>query len=232
MNGNGPFTKKITKELLDDMYLIKKMKMQDIADFFGCSLTVISHRIKYFGIKPTTQSKYLNKLFGKLTPKEVAGKNKYRTQYNCECECGRFIVVDSCSLITSNTTSCGCDSRKRGKEHPLWSGHEDISSSYWSSIEKGAKDRNLEFSITIEDAWNQFVGQNKQCALTKLPLLLAPVRRLSKMGFQTASLDRINSQKGYIIDNIQWVHKDVNVMKWNFTENRYIEICKLVAQNN
>ena len=47
----------------------------------------------------------------------------------------------------------------------------------------------------------------------------------------TASLDRIDSSKGYIQGNIQWVHKRINQMKWDSEENDFINWCKLVANH-
>lgn len=44
-----------------------------------------------------------------------------------------------------------------------------------------------------------------------------------------ASLDRIDSKKDYTIDNVQWVHKDLNYMKQDFTEEEFINYCKLVV---
>jgi hypothetical protein len=41
----------------------------------------------------------------------------------------------------------------------------------------------------------------------------------------------IDSSKGYIEGNIQWVHKDINNMKWDFTQEEFINYCKLVANN-
>ena len=46
----------------------------------------------------------------------------------------------------------------------------------------------------------------------------------------TASLDRIDSNKGYVTDNIQWVHKDINYMKSDLDEQQFIHYCRLVVQ--
>ena len=46
------------------------------------------------------------------------------------------------------------------------------------------------------------------------------------------SLDRIDSLKGYAIDNVQWVHKDINKMKNIHSQPAFINICKLVAMKN
>ena len=48
----------------------------------------------------------------------------------------------------------------------------------------------------------------------------------------TASLDRIDSTRGYTVDNIQWIHKDLNRMKWNLPNDYFINICTLVANHN
>jgi hypothetical protein len=49
------------------------------------------------------------KVFGKLTVIEQAGRDKLKkVLWRCRCECGNETVVVSGSLITGNTTSCGC----------------------------------------------------------------------------------------------------------------------------
>lgn len=45
----------------------------------------------------------------------------------------------------------------------------------------------------------------------------------------TASLDRTNSYKGYLKNNVKWVHKTVNKMKQNLSEEEFIYFCKLVT---
>ena len=48
----------------------------------------------------------------------------------------------------------------------------------------------------------------------------------------TASLDRIDSSKGYIEGNIQWVHKDINRMKGDSSDNDFIKLCKIISDFN
>ena len=38
--------------------------------------------------------------------------------------------------------------------------------------------------------------------------------------------------KGYHLNNIQWVHKDINFMKGNLNNEYFIELCKKVAQES
>ena len=70
--------------------------------------------------------------------------------------------------------------------------------------------------------------QNKKCAITGTDIYFST--KISGNG--SASLDRIDSKAGYIIGNVQWVHKDINWMKADFGETEFIEWCKKVAINN
>jgi hypothetical protein len=49
--------------------------------------------------------------------------------------------------------------------------------------------------------------------------------------YSTASIDRIDSSKGYILGNIQWVHKDVNFMKRTYSQEYFVKMCKLITEN-
>ena len=47
--------------------------------------------------------------FGKLVVLEQAGRNNLKkVLWKCKCDCGNESVVVSGSLVTGNTTSCGC----------------------------------------------------------------------------------------------------------------------------
>lgn len=173
-----------------------------------------------------------NKTFGKLLVLDFHSKTRNgHIRYSCECICGNKANVLGTHLIQGNTKSCGCD-RPIGKSHPQWSGTGEISGDFWYChvvrSAMGAKGRKpIELSITKEDAWNIFLKQNRKCALTGLQLKF-PTKWKSKDW--DASLDRIDSSKGYIEGNVQWVHKDINMMKRIYDQNHFINMCKLVAQ--
>ena len=75
--------------------------------------------------------------------------------------------------------------------------------------------------------------QNRKCALTGVYIDLTESRKSFNVDFElmTASIDRIDSKKGYEPNNIQWVHKDINRMKWAFPQNQFIEMCQLVINH-
>lgn len=160
--------------------------------------------------------------FGKLTVVDCAGMKAKRVRWNCKCDCGNTKTVVGVYLTQGETASCGCDRYKTGAKNPLWEGYEEITGKMWSGIKNGAKVRNFEITVSIEEIWQKFLAQNRKCAITGLDL---------DMGLN-ASLDRINSAKGYTLENTQWVHRDVNVMKWDFDQNYFIQMCNLISKYN
>jgi hypothetical protein len=47
--------------------------------------------------------------FGRLTAVQYKGvRGRRRTYWECHCDCGNVVYVDSCHLRSGHTTSCGC----------------------------------------------------------------------------------------------------------------------------
>jgi hypothetical protein len=111
----------------------------------------------------------------------------------------------------------------------MWRGYGEISLTHFNQIKIGAKRRNLIFNLTIEYLWDLFLKQNRKCIYTGLELGFSKKRSL--IGSCTASLDRVDSFKGYVEGNVQWVHKDINWMKQDFDNDYFIKMCKLVSEN-
>jgi hypothetical protein len=107
-----------------------------------------------------------------------------------------------------------------------------MSGSYFTTLKRGAINRDLKFDVSKEFLWSLYIKQDRKCALTGLDIHFVRDRSSGRSSAQTASLDRIDSNIGYIESNVQWVHKTVNVMKWHIDQNHFIEVCKLVAQHN
>jgi hypothetical protein len=172
--------------------------------------------------------------FGKLTvllrDVETPRKEKdYNFYWWCQCDCGNKITARSNRLNGGCVKSCGCLNNKCRSESFHWKGYEDISSSVFGRIKICAKRRKILFDITIQQIWELFLKQNKTCALTGLSLTF-PSRNNEFDG--TASLDRIDSSKGYVMGNIQWVHKDINFMKQQLSTEKLIEYSKLICAHN
>lgn len=82
-----------------------------------------------------------------------------------------------------------------------------------------AKAKNRLFDVVLEDLYEILESQNNQCALTGI---LFSEDNLP-------SLDRIDSEIGYIKENLQFVCIKVNIMKSKFTQIEFIELCRIVV---
>jgi hypothetical protein len=158
--------------------------------------------------------------FGKLTlvnriVKEV--KNGGLVSFwECECECGGRKTARTNSLTGGHTTNCGCDKTQ---------GWGEITGNDFWRIGFGARNRNIEFDISAEYIWGLFLSQNRKCALSGYDICFG------KGVEKTASLDRIDSTKGYIEGNVQWLHKTINILKLDYGQDEFISYCRAVAKN-
>ena len=169
----------------------------------------------------------IGKFFGKLKVIEELQKNKNgHIKYWCECECGNKTEVFGTHLRRGNIMSCGCKNRIKkegGINGDLWF---NITKSKTS---KRAFRRNLEFDLTKDFIYDLYIKQKRKCSLSGLEITL-PKRWDDKS--YTASLDRIDSKKGYVVGNVQWVHKIVNIMKNIFDQEMFIFLCNQITKNN
>lgn len=137
-------------------------------------------------------------------------KRVKRLRWNCQCDCGKVVDVADSLLKINETKSCGCSK--------LAGSYGEISKYYFNRLKRKAAQRNLEFEIKIEDMWHLFLAQNRKCAISGVLLRL---KLHTNEDWGTASLDRIDSSTGYIVSNIQWIHKDLNKMKMNMSEPEF-----------
>lgn len=218
----------ITKPILEKEYLSGK-SYKSIAKTFGCGETTIMRLgLKYGIVSRQRRYNVVGQKFGKLLVIERAQSSaRNSSRWICICDCGNKITVLGCSLKSGATKSCGCLSKEQ-----LWKGFEEISGTYWGRCERGAKVRDLSFDLTIQDAWQKFLDQNRLCALSGNLLVFNPKYcnpRSKAQEWQTASLDRIDSSRGYSLDNIQWVHVSVNYMKMDINQTDFIKLCTDIA---
>jgi hypothetical protein len=175
-----------------------------------------------------------NQPFNELTAIKFIKRDKGSTWWQYKCSCGNFCIKRLSNVSSGNTTSCGCkQANKRCKDkHACWGGYGEIHLTHWNHIQYNARHKNIEFNITIEYAWLIYIQQNRKCALSNLDIHFASNTTQSWCRTTTASLDRIDSSKGYIIGNIQWIHKQVNFMKHSLSTKRFLELCKLITVFN
>lgn len=208
---------KITKELLADR-LSKKKSHKEIADEVGLSVSAIRLWAVKHGLSKTKNKTTIGRKYASWKVIGKEGKN-----WICECDCG---TIKKMTRLHSLTNSEKC--RECAREiisAKQYKGVGGLSGSYYNSLKYGANKRKIEFNISKEFLWQLYLNQNMKCSITKVNIKLSPKEK-------NASLDRIDSDLGYIEGNVQWVHKKINVIKWNCSTREFIYWCQLVVKNN
>jgi hypothetical protein len=154
-------------------------------------------------------------------------KNGHRCWF-ASCICGRIREIEGFRFKHNLIKSCGYCKIFKLSNHHSWKGYQEISGFTWNSkIIRGAKNRRKPFKISIKFAWDLFIKQKRKCALTGIDICFSKSWREDKE--MTASLDRINSSKGYLKNNVRWVHKRINIMRNNMSDEEFINWCYLVS---
>ena len=153
--------------------------------------------------------------------------------WECLCECGKTVQRREDFIRSGKAKSCGCKHprRARGEGHLSWKGVGELNGQYFSQLRSSAGVRGIHFYLDIEYLWELFRSQGGKCALTGLPLVFQTLKDKMAGVEQTASLDRKDSDLGYVEGNVWWVHKDVNRIKQGFSLDRFLEVCRQVAAN-
>ena len=110
------------------------------------------------------------------------------------------------------------------KNYKDWSKKEKCKlTSLISSMKNKTKRVNRQLGhITREEILSLYKKQTNKCALTGLPLSWIP------RTWNVASIDRIDSKKGYVRENCQLVISSINYLKHTFTNNDTLEIIKIL----
>ena len=119
-----------------------------------------------------------------------------------------------------------CKTCSNKNNHPQGE-FKNIRISWFNKFKLSAQNRSLLWELDIEDIANLLAKQNSLC-------VLSGVRLVANGRFDeiTASIDRIDNSLGYAKDNIQLVHKQVNMMRGSLPVPDFIGLCKLVSGLN
>ncbi|MCT7997478.1 hypothetical protein [Laspinema olomoucense] len=101
-------------------------------------------------------------------------------------------------------------------------------------IRKSVKQRTIEASVTLQDLKQIWHNQGGICPYTGWELVLFPCTtdyQSRPLTTNRASVDRIDSSKGYSLDNIQFVAVMANLAKNCFRETELFDFCEAVYQN-
>jgi hypothetical protein len=96
---------------------------------------------------------------------------------------------------------------------------------------RNIKRRHHEINILIDDLKYQWELQNGVCPFTGISLEISSYSKIEKNPIYSASLDRIDSTKGYIKGNIRWVSRAINWMKNDMSDEMVYELIDHLIKN-
>ena len=141
--------------------------------------------------------------------------------YKVKCDCGTEAYKLPIELLYSDRDfQCEkCAQKERALKVTVKNGRVgDLTLTEHTRLRRSAKKRGYVFEVSMEYLWDLFQKQNQICAITG--------DRIENI--EDASLDRIDSSKGYIEGNVQWVTYRANVSKHTMSMNELYEFCKKV----
>jgi len=162
-------------------------------------------------------------------------KNQHNTYYLFKCECGNECEI--AGNYVRNGIIKRCKDCKWQTVKEKFGAVGEISKQWWyshlvrdSHVDKKRRRKRSklkEVKIDIQYAWDLFLKQDRKCKFSGIVLTFPKTQK--DRASATASIDRIDSKKGYVKGNIQWVHKYVNRMKLDKTDDEFIEMCRMIV---
>jgi hypothetical protein len=98
---------------------------------------------------------------------------------------------------------------------------------HFRNCKKRHKDFNIDLGY-IKQIWEE---QKGICPFSGVELILNGYNSISKDQRYSASLDRIDSKKGYVKGNVRWVSRAINHLKNDMTDEQLIEFLNIISEN-
>jgi len=175
--------------------------------------------------------------FGRLTLVKMGPpKHKGTTFWYCNCDCGtKNVLVGQTHLRRKATVSCGCFQKERTTKEAGWAS--------WTYLYRGCKNgaivRNLSFELSINDyieiASKEciYCGENPTVFNAYLKADMITVRSpsaesMSEEGIARSTInrngvDRVDSNKGYLVRNCVPCCEYCNFLKNKLTLNNFYQ---------
>lgn len=150
------------------------------------------------------------------------------TEYNRNIKLGRHNFCSRSCSVTYANKFC----KKKYSTKNLISKNREDEFTPFRYYYRNAKKRFKSFNLTLEylrDLWDK---QKGICPYTGLKLQLATYTKNHSNPIYVASLDRIDSSKGYEIGNVQFISTAINYMKGTMSHEDTIKLCKIIARHH
>lgn len=169
------------------------------------------------------------KKVNRLTVIRPIQREKYQvTKYLCICDCGKETVVRGSKITNGHTKSCGCfrDTIDRGN-HKLPKGEANKNALIYN-YKHNAKYKGHVFDLTNEEMIFLFQSNCYYCGTE-------PIFEFKKKGSNGAykynGIDRLDSDRGYMLDNVVSCCSKCNYIKNKFHHDNFVSWIEKVYLN-
>lgn len=140
--------------------------------------------------------------------------------WRCVCSCGIEAIVPSTKLKSGEIKSCGCKEHVRSARTPM--GHSGLNKLY-SDYRYGAKSRSLEFAVSIDEFKSIVTSNCTYCGVEPNRVTYGSRGSKKEHGkFLSTGVDRIDSSKGYTVDNVVPCCSICNIAKSDLTQSEFL----------
>ena len=166
----------------------------------------------------------------------IEGSNTRNLYWLCQCICGELAWKNPYHLKNGTSTRCKkCGNKSYLTDEGLSDINAIVAYKYNQTLQniptrkhRGRKPK-LTFNITKDYLNSLYESQNHKCALSGISL--EPNLSLT-LQQQNMSIDRVDSNIGYEVGNIQLVDKRINMMKGSLSNKDFIDLCCKVAEHH
>jgi hypothetical protein len=148
-----------------------------------------------------------------------SGKSYTRRYFHCICDCGKKVKLAGQNLVDNgNTKSCGCLAKELRQQKRL-SNNRGIINQIILGYKR--KERGGRFGWSLE--YNDVAYLIQQpCYYCGTVNSNKKINRLNPAGYEYNGIDRIDSSKGYTIDNVVPCCKTCNIAKRDMSQEYFI----------
>jgi hypothetical protein len=187
----------------------------------GCLQKEIAHNVQMIDL---TGNRY-----GRLIVLHLDNIHDNRTYWYCKCDCGVEKVISGNSLQSGSTLSCGCYQKEiTGNVKRIEKGMAAFNAIF-GRYKRNAKRRQVVFELDLDTFFKMTQDECHYCG--ELPSQIMRGDCIKNGEFIYNGIDRIDSNKGYTLDNVVTCCKYCNFGKREMPQQEFFEWVQRVNNN-
>jgi hypothetical protein len=132
-------------------------------------------------------------------------------------------LVSCTHLSKGRSTKCKyCNYSYKGRgrlKNPNWRGTDTVPKSVLTSLSHSCVNNGMDYNLTLGYVDNLAWESEYTCTMTGNSIIPG----------KTGKLVRIDADKGYVVDNVMWVHSDIASAMQNSSVSTFTSMCNTVT---